>query len=170
MPRGVYDRSKSKAKRDAEKAAQNASSLSPGPGKKTKGKQAKSVSAAAKTATVATGQIGGERNVELYRHLQEMNALRAGLVGPAGHNENLLAVVDGEIIETVKTLKSWRERAYPTASAPGPTAPSNGTAKTAPVPAPMPAPTAAPAQTPGVPAPPLPFTPQAVQELQKTQQ
>jgi hypothetical protein len=171
MPRGVYDRSKIKAKREIEKAVSPLSA--PTKGKKAKQvKQAKGVSAAS-SATEARVEISSAKNAELYKHLQEMNSLRAGLVGPAGHNDQLLGVVDGEIIETVRTLKGWRESTFPDKSdqkMPAATAPNQGMKA---APAPVQAPIGAahvPAPAPVAPTPPLPFSPQAVQELQKAQQ
>lgn len=180
MPRGVYDRSKMKSKKAASKEAATApAALSAAPQKKTwkskpgpKPKRKPIFTGTAGTVSASIGGMAADVN-ELYQHLHSVTQARVQIGGQqAAHNEQLLATIDGEIAGTVTSLKIWREQRFPVlptaekqeaskeepkkAAAP---ASNGGTQHAAPAPAPVPQ------VTPG--APPLPFTPAAVQEVMK---
>jgi len=160
MPRGVYDRSKSKAKREAEKATAQATGKPVA--KKTWSRRPKA--AAAASAAAPTPKISSSPVKELYDHLEVLKGARVDLAQPnLEHSPLALQAIDGEIISTITAMKTWREGRFP-AHQP---VKSNGEEKTAKAaPSPAPAPVSAPVST-GV--PPLPFTPQAVQEVMKQQ-
>lgn len=158
MPRGVYDRSKMKAKRAAEAAA---AGTAPAAEKKSYKKVGRPAGVRAAPVTA----ISSNPIQELYQHLEVLRLTRVGLSQPSmEHNPNVLQSIDGEITATVTSLKNWRESRFPT---------SNGkhealgqgsqqkekTSISTPAPAPV---------QPGVGVPPLPFTPAAVQEVMKS--
>jgi hypothetical protein len=162
MPRGHYDRTKSKAKKAAAavSAAPHAAPSFAAP---------KTVKAAAPVSAVQAGDV-----VELYGHMRELTAARSALSAPgADHNPSVLKAVDGEIESTVKSLSNWRETKFPTTIAakeeikPPLPAPRPAVAQVAPVPVSAQPGFIAPAP---LPAPPLPFTPTAVQEALKNAQ
>ena len=161
MPRGVYDRSHLKAKRAATKATKEA-------GKATAAAALALSAAPKKSAPVSGGQIGGGDVQELYQHLASVTETRVRIAGQqVGHNEQLLRTIDSELSETISSLKSWREGRFPgqqkAVAAPVEAPPVS---PRVPAPAPVAAPAPAPVPAP-VSAPPLPFTPQAVQEVVK---
>lgn len=170
MPRGIYDRSHLKAKRAAKKegkvpgmVASPIAATSPMP----KTTRVEKVQQEQQPDVLVCGSVD-----QLYRHLSSLTATRIGLSDQqANHNEELVGHLDREISDTVSSLRSWRESNFPsvqkaqkvaTAVAPHPTIhPPTAT----PLPAPVPASIVPSSATP----PPLPFTPQAVQEILKQQ-
>jgi hypothetical protein len=158
MPRGVYDRSKvaKTPKKASSKPAFEAVTVQ--------------VPATVKTkAPVASSDVQ-----ELYGHMRELTAARVALAAPgADHNPSVLKIVDSEIEATARSFGHWRESKFPT---PAPeakltVAPLSKAVITAPVAAaPIHAPAPAPLPAPSIPAPPLPFTPSAVQEALKSAQ
>lgn len=153
MPRGQYDRSHLKAKRAAAKAAKAADTATTAAG-----------IALSTKASTASPEKHGHNVVELYSHLASLVQARTAL-GSAQieHNPAMLSNIDGEISGTVASMKIWRESTFPSLTDAKMPAEQAAPAKTrsAPLPAPI---------TGAVPPPPapLPFTPQAVQEVLKS--
>ena len=181
MPRGIYDRSKMKK---AAVPQAGGIPVAPKATKTGKGVTWKNKAVEAKSAMVPMNYTGGQtaegtarpmslRPMSLYDHMAQLKETRIGLSGPSlEHNPKLLQVIDSEIIDTIGSLKSWRETNFPV----------YGSDKTPLKPEkmelPPPPPTAppisqfqpAPPQPPNtLPSPPLPFTPQAVQDVMKHQ-
>lgn len=177
MPRGVYDRSKMKAKRSETKE--------PVAVKATKRRYKKFE----KQVAAPEPEVGGSEQVKMASSTYEalyggdgITALRSQLgaltaawekiAGVQTHQNNpaLLAAIDGEIIATVGSMRQWRENTFsPTAKVAPAAAPKAAKAEAAPkvsIPTSPPAPAPIPPQMTGSPAP-LPFTPQAVQEVLK---
>lgn len=170
MPKGVYDRSKAKKKASTEKTTAVAAApalLTKRAYKKAATTQLVSKAAVLDTPTVSQGPH------DLYVHLSNLTAARTSLSGGgADHNPQVLGSVDAEIQATITNLRTWREAAYPApvvisakteVTVAKPAAPAVETAKAVPV-----AQQAAPAPyVPPTPPAPLPFTPQAVQDVLK---
>jgi hypothetical protein len=170
MPKGVYDRSKAKKKASTEKTF--ATATAPVPTKRAYKKAATQQLAPKATALLDTPTVSQAPH-ELYNHIQILSQTRANLSGVGDHNPAVLGALDSEIQNTVVSLKNWREANYPTTTVTAKT--DNGTVtKQIPVIAETPvakAPVvqqAAPAPyVPPTPPAPLPFTPQAVQDVLK---
>lgn len=175
MPRGVYDRSKKKdsaavAAPKAPKAAKVTKAL--------KGQLDLPVLAKVSEDVQATDSVGyksyNPAPHDLYTHLTTLTQARLTVNSQqSAHNETLLSAIDSELIETTKALRVWRESRYPAeVKVAKVVEPAKVEVKETPVaaapalpafPQPISAPVAA------IPAPPLPFTPQAVQEVMKHQ-
>lgn len=163
MPRGVYDRSKTSAKRSATKATKAATKATVA---------AEMVLAkvgaqkAAKTESVSSGHF------DLYAHLASMVSAWEKIAGntQGQHSPTLLSSLEAELVATVGSLTAERQAAFVQPAA------KEETVKKAPAaPAAAPAPTMKAAALPPAPLPvpagvapaPLPFTPAAVQEVMK---
>jgi hypothetical protein len=169
MPRGVYDRSKSKAKRAAVSTGATPAAIEAKPAKKwtRKTKILPGNPESISFSGTASGRAGTSVT-ELYTHLGQLTQTRAALTSPsASHNEALIGEVDRELSQTIASLRTWREGSFPIAQAEK-QSPQSSPAMTSPKftqPAPV-----APASGPNAGSlPPLPFTPQAVQEVMKNQ-
>lgn len=193
MPRGVYDRSKSKAKPGIATAA---------PTKPAKTPKMKFVAKESKLATdmKTVAEAGSQSSYvapevqklaasayfvqPLYQHLASITEARHRIAEQAaGHNPELIGVFDAELTQTVKSLTAWREASYPIetlkpvskiaveeapAEKPAP-APVAKSAPVAPVAPAAPVAPVAPAQATAA-VPPLPFTPQTAHEVVKQAQ
>jgi len=187
MPRGVYPRKKKEGTPIAPTAkAPKAAKLTKAVSKLTATELSEKVETLPTKQYDEAGSFGfksydsGPRS--LYDHLGHLTQARLTVNSqPAGHNEKLLSVLDEEIMETISSLKAWRQAAYaPAVTITGAqpaiqiAAAEDKPAQAVAVPAverpaPPPAPVATPAPAPTAAVPPLPFTPQAVQEVMKHQ-
>jgi hypothetical protein len=165
MPRGQYDRSHLKAKRAAGKAAKSATKASAA------AEMVLSKVGAQKAPKASDTVSGGTDILDLRSHLSALVNAWEKIAGntQGQHSPTLLSSLEGELVATVGSLKTWRESAFaqPAAEEPVKKAPAAPAAAPAPAmkaaslpPAPLPVPVSV------APAP-LPFTPAAVQEVLK---
>jgi hypothetical protein len=164
MPRGVYDRSATKAKRSATKATKAAT-------KATVAAEMVLSKVGAQKASKSESVSGGHDVLDLRSHLASLVSAWEKIAGntQGQHSPTLLSSLEAELVATVGSLKTWRESAFaqPAAKEETKKAPAAPAAAPAPAmkaaalpPAPLPVPA-------GVAPAPLPFTPAAVQEVMK---
>lgn len=107
MPRGVYDRSKLKAKRAAAQPAHGASKTT-----KPVSHSAGSYGAGQSTGITASGS--GSSVLDLHTHLVQLTQTRVQLSGQnIAHNQQLLTTIDAELAATISSLRSWRQSRFP---------------------------------------------------------
>jgi hypothetical protein len=163
MPRGVYDRSAVKAKRSATKATKAAT-------KATVAAEMVLSKVGAQKAAKSESVSGGADILDLRSHLAARVSAWEKIAGntQGQHSPTLLSSLEGELVATVGSLKTWRESAFAQAAAKeekkAPAAPAAAPAPAMKAAALPPAPLPVPA---GVAPAPLPFTPAAVQEVMK---
>lgn len=154
MPRGHYDRSHLKAKRAAVKAGKAAQTATVAAG----------IALSAKSASHQAASTPIPDTGPLREQLVSLTQTRGALCNnQVAFNAALVGLIDAEITAIVKSMAAWREAVYPngttTAVAKAPTVlTSTATGSVVPGLTPLA----------GPPPAPLPFTPQAVQELQKS--
>jgi hypothetical protein len=106
MPRGQYDRSKAKAKREALKAAPVAAAPKALSAKTPKADVLEVVKNVIGSASVPS--IG-----PLHSHLNILVQARAGLSGNMQeHNPTVIQTLDAEVVATIHALRAWRETSY----------------------------------------------------------
>ena len=170
MPKGVYDRTKTAAERAANKASKKTVQKVAGP-QVTKAFVAKEAAPQEKIQSSYNSQSyeSDASIANLRQHLATLVAARSALTASnVEHNPALVAELDKETSGVISSMSTWREKHFPVVVAPrNPVVPRQVTPEIEAAMNKAAAAVQGRALTPAVPPAPLPFTPQAVLEVQK---